>query len=108
MHLGLDTALAFICSALRWQEKVEFIVPPEGVDIGEQLYFDGVEGGPFEPVSAAQMEKKKVLDNVLPVREQALQTISADVVWPERTVLPRLGYPPSRATSQEASKKLQR
>lgn len=36
--------------------------------MGERLYFEGVEGGPFESVSAAQMEKKKVLDRVLTVR----------------------------------------
>lgn len=35
--------------------------------MGERLKFDGLEGGPFEPVSAAQMEKKKVLDRVLKV-----------------------------------------
>lgn len=36
--------------------------------MGERLSFEGVAGGPFEPASAAQMEKKKVLDKVLPVR----------------------------------------
>lgn len=36
--------------------------------MGERLNFEGVDGGPFEPVSAAQMEKKKVLDRVLTVR----------------------------------------
>ena len=38
--------------------------------MGEKLYFEGVEGGPFEPVSTAQMEKKKVLDKVLTVRKR--------------------------------------
>lgn len=44
------------------------MTPPEGCAAGERLSFEGVVGGPFEPVSAAQMEKKKVLDKILPVR----------------------------------------
>lgn len=54
------------------QEKVELVAPPEGSAVGERLSFEGVAGGPFEPVSAAQMEKKKVLDKVLPVRQTPL------------------------------------
>lgn len=50
------------------QERVELIVPPEGVALGEKLSFKGVPGGPFEPVTTAQMEKKKILEKVLPVR----------------------------------------
>lgn len=53
---------------VRVQEKVELVVPPERAEVGEALVFDGVAGGPFQPVTAAQMEKKKVLDRVLPVR----------------------------------------
>ncbi len=53
-------------SAIR-QEKVELVAPPEGSAVGERLSLEGVVGGPFEPVSAAQMDKKKVLDKVLPV-----------------------------------------
>lgn len=44
-------------------------MPPEGVALGEKLSFEGVPGGPFEPVTTAQMEKKKILEKVLPVRE---------------------------------------
>lgn len=47
---------------------MELVVPPEGAEVGEALVFEGVAGGPFQPVTAAQMEKKKVLDRVLPVR----------------------------------------
>lgn len=50
------------------QEKVELVEPPKGAEVGERLVFAGIEGGPFEPISGAQMEKKKVLDAVLPVR----------------------------------------
>ncbi|CAN0057135.1 unnamed protein product, partial [Ectocarpus fasciculatus] len=48
------------------KEHVELVVPPEGSAVGERLSFEGLEGGPFEPVSAAQMDKKKVLDKILP------------------------------------------
>lgn len=48
---------------------MELVVPPEGSAVGERLYFEGLAGGPFEPVSAAQMEKKRVLDKILPVRD---------------------------------------
>lgn len=48
---------------------MELVVPPEGSAVGERLSFEGLAGGPFEPVSAAQMEKKKVLERILPVRD---------------------------------------
>ncbi|CAM9361935.1 unnamed protein product [Hapterophycus canaliculatus] len=48
------------------KEKVELVAPPDGSTVGEKLFLDGIAGGPFEPVSAAQMEKKKVLDKILP------------------------------------------
>eukprot|EP00903_Cladosiphon_okamuranus_P013243 g12348.t1 len=48
------------------KEKVELVAPPEGSAVGERLSFDGVTGGPFEPVSSAHMEKKKILDQILP------------------------------------------
>eukprot|EP00752_Nemacystus_decipiens_P008304 g7423.t1 len=48
------------------KEKVELVAPPAGSTIGERLSFEGLAGGPFEPVSAAQMEKKKVLEKILP------------------------------------------
>eukprot|EP00904_Undaria_pinnatifida_P000404 jgi/Undpi1/10364/HiC_scaffold_29.g12814.m1 len=54
-----------VAASSEGKEKVELVVPPEGAEVGERLKFDGLEGGPFEPVSAAQMEKKKVLDRVL-------------------------------------------
>lgn len=59
------------------QEKVELVVPPEGAEVGERLVFGGIEGGPFEPISGAQMEKKKVLDAVLPVRRYPFDTRGA-------------------------------
>lgn len=39
-------------------EKVEFVEPPEDAKIGEQIFFDGLP--PPEPLSGAQVEKKKV------------------------------------------------
>lgn len=47
---------------------MELVTPPEGSAVGERLSFEGVAGGAFEPVSSAQMEKKKILDKILPVR----------------------------------------
>ena len=55
------------------QEKVELVAPPEGSAVGERLSLEGVAGGPFEPVSAAQMDKKKLLDKILPVRLLSVQ-----------------------------------
>ncbi|CAM9932598.1 unnamed protein product, partial [Discosporangium mesarthrocarpum] len=45
---------------------VELLEPPEGAEVGEKLFFDGLPGGPFEPVPPAQMEKQKVLETVMP------------------------------------------
>lgn len=39
-------------------EKVEFIEPPEGAELGETITFEGLP--PPEPFSGAQVEKKKV------------------------------------------------
>ncbi|CAH0487598.1 unnamed protein product [Peronospora farinosa] len=39
-------------------EKVVLVTPPEGAVIGERITFDGLQG---EPISPAQVEKKKVL-----------------------------------------------
>ena len=40
------------------KEKVEFIEPPEGAKVGEVVTFDGLPSP--EPLSAAQVDKKKV------------------------------------------------
>lgn len=50
---------------------MELVTPPEGSAVGERLSFEGLAGGPFEPVSAAQMDKKKVLEKILPVRDSS-------------------------------------
>lgn len=49
------------------------MAPPEGSAVGERLSLEGVAGGPFEPVSAAQMDKKKLLDKILPVSLLSVQ-----------------------------------
>ena len=41
--------------------KVELINPPEGSKIGERVFIEGLEG---EPISSAQMKKKKTWDKV--------------------------------------------
>ncbi|GMF35895.1 unnamed protein product [Phytophthora fragariaefolia] len=40
------------------KEKVAFVTPPEGAQVGERVTFEGLAGEPFSP---AQVEKKKVL-----------------------------------------------
>jgi aminoacyl tRNA synthase complex-interacting multifunctional protein 1 len=40
------------------KEKVAFVTPPEGAKVGERVAFEGLTG---EPLSPAQVEKKKVL-----------------------------------------------
>ena len=37
------------------------ITPPEGSKVGERVFIEGLEG---EPVSSAQMKKKKIWDKV--------------------------------------------
>ncbi|CAM9335337.1 unnamed protein product [Ascophyllum nodosum] len=70
------------------KEHVEFIVPPENVPLGEKLLFDGVSGGPFEPATAAQMEKKKILERVLP----ELRTDEEGTVrWRQHALMSSLG-----------------
>lgn len=59
---------------------MELVAPPEGSAVGERLTFEGISGGPFDPVSAAQMEKKKILDKVLPVRKQ-LEKFNNRTFW---------------------------
>lgn len=44
-------------------EKVEFVEPPEGAAIGEIVHFEGLP--PPRPVTAAQVEKKKVFQACL-------------------------------------------
>ncbi len=41
--------------------KVELITPPEGATIGEKVFIDGLSG---DPVSSAQVKKKKIWDTV--------------------------------------------
>lgn len=43
------------------KEKVAFVVPPADAKIGERVVFEGLEG---EPITPAQVEKKKVLVNI--------------------------------------------
>lgn len=44
--------------------KSEFVAPPDGAKVGERIHCDGLDG---EPVTAAQVRKKKVLEAVLPL-----------------------------------------
>lgn len=46
------------------EEKVEFVEPPPGAPIGEVIHFEGLP--PPEPLSSAQVEKKKVFQTAQP------------------------------------------
>ena len=45
-------------------DMVEFVDPPADAKIGERIFFEGLTG---EPVSAAQVAKKKVWENCAPL-----------------------------------------
>ena len=45
------------------EESVEFIEPPENAQVGETIYFEGLPAP--EPLSGAQIEKKKIFQNCL-------------------------------------------
>ena len=47
--------------AAKGEEKVELVSPPADSQIGERVFIDGLSG---EPLSSAQMKKKKVWDTV--------------------------------------------
>ncbi|CAB1106017.1 unnamed protein product [Ectocarpus sp. CCAP 1310/34] len=70
------------------KELVELVVPPEGSAVGERLSFEGLVGGPFEPVSAAQMEKKKVLDIILP---ELTTDVEGTVRWRDHALVSSCG-----------------
>jgi methionyl-tRNA synthetase len=53
-----------LCGQTADHSQVELLEPPAGAEVGERITFEGCEG--FEPVTANQVGKKKVLDAVLP------------------------------------------
>ena len=56
------------------------ITPPEGSKVGERVFIEGLEG---EPVSSAQMKKKKTWDKVA----QGLKTGEGGVAtWDGKTI----------------------
>jgi len=47
--------------AAKAENNVELVIPPEGASIGERVYVDGLSG---EPITSAQVKKKKVWETV--------------------------------------------
>ncbi len=41
--------------------KVELVTPPDGANVGERVFIDGLSG---EPISSTQMKKRKVFENI--------------------------------------------
>jgi aminoacyl tRNA synthase complex-interacting multifunctional protein 1 len=57
------------------KERVEFVEPPDGAAVGEVVSFDGL---PLpRPVSAAQVEKKKVFQNCMPAMRTTDDCVAA-------------------------------
>jgi len=54
--------------------KSEFVTPPVAAKVGERVFCEGMEG---EPVTAAQVRKKKVLEAVLPDLRSDKQCVAA-------------------------------
>ena len=52
-----------MCAANEDGSKVEFVVPPEGAEIGERVMVEGFDG---EPATENQIIKKKMLDAIFP------------------------------------------
>ena len=56
--------VSVVCCA-KTESKVEFVDPPAGAPVGERVTFEGLDG--YDPVSPAQVEKKKVVVKAMPV-----------------------------------------
>jgi len=61
--LGFPSHGMVMCAANADGSKVEFIVPPEGADVGERVMVEGFDG---EPATENQVIKKKMLDAIFP------------------------------------------
>ena len=55
------SSLSLILKISQGDGKVELVTPPTGSKIGERVFIDGLVG---EPMSSAQMKKKKVWETV--------------------------------------------
>jgi methionine--tRNA ligase beta chain len=59
----IKSAGMVLCASSADHSAVALLSPPEGSKIGERIQFDGCEGEPF---TDAQVQKKKVLEEVMP------------------------------------------
>lgn len=53
-----------LCAKSADMSKVEFVEPPEGAPVGERIHFEGLVG---EPITPAQVSKKKVWEACSPL-----------------------------------------
>ena len=66
--------------AAKAEDKVELVLPPDDAPIGERVFVDGLEG---EPISAAQVKKRKTMDAVA----KKLKTIEGGVAtWDGKAI----------------------
>jgi aminoacyl tRNA synthase complex-interacting multifunctional protein 1 len=76
--VGFKSHGMVLCAAATLEdgkERVEFVEPPDGAAVGEVISFDGL---PLpHPVSAAQVEKKKVFQNCMPAMRTTDDCVAA-------------------------------
>jgi aminoacyl tRNA synthase complex-interacting multifunctional protein 1 len=76
--VGFKSHGMVLCAAATLEdgtERVEFVEPPDGAAVGEVVSFDGL---PMpHPVSAAQVEKKKVFQNCMPAMRTTSDCVAA-------------------------------
>ena len=60
---GFDSYGMVMCASSADGSQTEFVTPPEGAKLGEQVSFEGMSG---EPASSAAVKKKKICDAVFP------------------------------------------
>lgn len=61
--VGVPSHGMVLCASNKEHTAVEFVVPPEGAKIGERLTFEGLVG---EPEPENKVQKKKILEKLLP------------------------------------------
>lgn len=68
--------------------KVELVTPPPGSKIGERVYIDGMVGEGYEPVTSAQMKKKKIWDAV---SKKLKTTTDGIATWDDKPIVTSVG-----------------
>mmetsp|Transcript_40014 Transcript_40014/g.52678 ORF Transcript_40014/g.52678 Transcript_40014/m.52678 type:complete len:247 (-) Transcript_40014:378-1118(-) len=62
---GFKSSGMVLCAAAENDATVEFVDPPANANVGDKIFWEGIDPS-FEPITAAQMGKKKVFAAVVP------------------------------------------